>query len=68
MHVPSAAFTGAQTRSKLAAAEEDEASLVVAVNDQAGKAKAKRRSRKRETKGSEGEVSVAEADEVLAVQ
>ena len=53
---------------KVAAAEEDEAPLVAAVNDQAGKTKAKRRTRKRETKGSEGEVSMAEADEVLAAR
>ena len=64
----STAVTGAQTRTKVFAAEEDEAPLVVAVSDQAGKTKAKRRARKREAKGSEGEVSVAEVDEVLAVQ
>ena len=55
-------------RTKVAAAEENEAPLVAAVNDQAGMTKAKRRARKREAKGSEGEVSVAEAEEVLAVQ
>ena len=66
--IRSAAFTGAQTRTKVAAAEEDEAPLVAAVNDQAGKAKGKRREKKRGTKCSEGEGSVAEAGEVLAVQ
>ena len=67
MHVPSAAFTGVQARTKVAAAEE-EVPAVAALNESASKAKTGRKAKKRDRKGSSGEASVAELVEVSAVQ
>ena len=67
MHVPSAAFTGVQARTKLAAAEE-EVPAVAALNEAVSKAKTGRKANKHDGKGSSGEASVAETEEVSAVQ
>ena len=53
---------GSANAYEVATAEEDETQLVAVANDQTGKTKAKRRARKREAKGSEGEVTVAEVE------
>ena len=67
MHVPSAAFTGVQAHTKVAAAEE-EVPAVAALNEPASKIKTGCKAKKRDGKGSGGETSVIDVEEGLAVQ
>ena len=67
MHVPSAAFTGVQACTKVAAVEE-EVPAVAALKEPASTTKKGRKAKKREGKSSGGEASVVDVEEVLAVQ
>ena len=67
MHVPSAAFTGMQARTKVAAVEE-EVPAVAALNEPVSKAKTGRKAKKHDGQGSSGEASVAETEGVSAMQ